>query len=102
MWYFHVIVLQRMARTSSQVRAALIARLLSSDQANSQLALSLPFPSLMLKLPNRELKQPRRLRLIKRHLKVNICAKVTILRLLLFTRIVSLTNYAKNGPGGAS
>lgn len=32
----------------------------------------------------RELKQPRRLRLIKRHLKINICAMVTILQLLIF------------------
>ena len=53
-----------------------------------------------LKLPNTELKQPRRLRLIKHHLKINICAMVTILRLLLFARIVSLTNYSKNGPVG--
>ena len=65
------------------------------------MALSLPFPSFMLKFPNAELKQPRPLRLIKRHLKVNICAMVTILRLLLFARIVSLTNYSENDPVGA-
>ena len=65
------------------------------------MGLSLPFPSFMLKFPNAELKQPRRLRLIKRNLKVNICAMVTILRLLLFARIVSLTNYSENDPVGA-
>ena len=63
--------------------------------------LSLPFPSFMLKLPNTELKPPRRLRQIKHHLKIDICAMVTILRLLLFARIVSLTNYSKTGPVGA-
>ena len=56
----------------------------------------------MLKLPNRELKQARRLPYIKRHLKINIYAMVTILRLLLFIRILLLTNYTKNGPMGAS
>ena len=35
----------------------------------------------------RELKLPRRLRELKRHLKINICARMTILRLLSFARI---------------
>ena len=35
-----------------------------------------------------ELKQPRRLRQMKRHSKINICALVTTLRLLLFARIL--------------
>ena len=63
--------------------------------------MSFPFSSLMLQLSNRKFKQPLRLRLIKRHLKVNICAKDTFLRLLLFTRTVSLTNYPKKRSGGA-
>ena len=59
----------------------------SSDQSNFQfMALLLPFPSLMLKLRNSELQQPRRLRQMKRQVKINICTMVTILRLLLFAR----------------
>ena len=72
----------------------------SSDQSNSQfIALSLPFLSLMQKLRNSKLQQPRRLRQIERQVKVNICA---MLRLLLFARILSLTNYAKIGPVGVN
>ena len=37
---------------------------------------------------NTEFKQPRRLRQIKRHFKVKFQAVVTILRFLLFSRIV--------------
>ena len=71
----------------------------SSDQSNSQfMALSLLFLSLMLKLRNSELQQPRRLRQIERQVKVNICSMVAMLQLLLFARILSLTNYAKIGP----
>ena len=36
----------------------------------------------------REFKLPRRLRQIKRHLRINICAMVTILQLLLFAHIL--------------
>ena len=36
----------------------------------------------------RELNQPRRLRQIKRHLKMNICAMMTIWLILLFIRIL--------------
>ena len=36
----------------------------------------------------REFKQPRRLRYIKRHITINICAMVTISQLLLFARIL--------------
>ena len=50
---------------------------------------SLPSPSSWRRLSNiRELKQPRRLRQIKRHLKINICEMMPILRLLVFPRIV--------------
>ena len=73
-----------------------------SGQSNSQfMALSLLFPS-MLKLRNSELQQPRRLRQIKRQVKVNICSMIAMLRLLLFARILSLTNYAKIGPVGVN
>ena len=75
----------------------------SSDQSNSQfMALSLPFLSLMLKLRNSDLQQPRRLRQIECQVKVNICSMVAMLRLLLFARILSLTNYAKIGPVGVN
>ena len=75
----------------------------SSDQSNSQfIALSLPFLSLMLKLRNSDLQHPRRLRQIERQGKVNICSMVVMLRLLLFARILSLTNYAKIGPVGVN
>ena len=63
---------------------------------------SLPFLSLMLKLRNSELPQPRRLRQIERHVKVNICSMVAKLRLLLFARILSLTNYAQIGQVGVN
>ena len=36
----------------------------------------------------KEFKQPRRLRQIKRHLKMNICAMMTSWRLLLFVHIL--------------
>ena len=75
----------------------------SSDQSNSQfMALSLPFLSLMLKLRNRELQQPRRLRQIERQVKLNICSMVAMLRLLLFARILSLTDYAQIGQVGVN
>ena len=62
--------------------------------------LSLPFLSLMLKLRYSKLQQPRRLRQVERQVKVNICSMVAMLRLLLFARILSLTNYAKIRPVG--
>ena len=75
----------------------------SSDQSNSQfIALLLPFLSLMQKLRNSKLQQPRRLRQIECQVKVNICAMVAMLRLLLFARILSLTNDAKIGPVGVN
>ena len=75
----------------------------SSDQSDSQfMALSLLFVSLMLKLRNSELQQPRRLRQIERQGKVIICSMVAMLRLLLFARILSLTNYGKIGPVGVN
>ena len=58
--------------------------------------------SLMLKLRNSKLQQPRRLRQIERQVKVNICSMVAMLRLLLLARILSLTNYAKIGPVGVN
>ena len=75
----------------------------SSDQSNFQfMALWLPFLSLMLKLLNSDLQQPRRLRQIERQGKVNLCSMVAMLRLLLFARILSLSNYAKIGPVGVN
>ena len=71
----------------------------SSDQSYSQfIPLSLPFLSLMLKLRNSDLQQPRRLRQIERQVKVNLCAMVA----LLFARILSFTNYAKIGLVGVN
>ena len=46
-------------------------------------------------LANKEFKQPRQLRQIKRHFKINICVMVTILGLLLFARIL----YCPGGGG---
>ena len=75
----------------------------SSDQSNSQfMAMSLPFLSLMMKLRNSELQQPRRLRQIERQVKKNICSVVAMLRLLLFACILSLANYAKIGLVGVT
>ena len=63
------------------------------------MALSLPFPSLMLKLSEAattatvDKTSPK---------KINICAMVTILRLLAFcSQSILLTNYAENGSIGA-
>ena len=56
-----------------------------------------------LTIPSREFKQPWRLRQIKRHLKINIFAIGTTLRLMLFfSHSILLTNYSKTGLIGAT
>ena len=83
------------------MRAARIARLFFLRPIKFSIyGVVVAVPIVHAKAPNTELKPPRRLRQIKHHLKID-SAMVTILRLLLFARIVSLTNYSKNGPVGA-
>ena len=56
----------------------------------------------MLKLRDSKLQQLRRLRQIERQVKLDICAMVAMLRLLLFARILSFTNFAKIGLVGVN
>lgn len=48
----------------------------------------------------REFKQPQRLRQVKRHFKMNISARITIIAFCLHS--ILLTNYAKTGLVGVS